>query len=394
MPPDTDPGRRAATVTFGQSGNARAFQRDGWAAAEAGFTWSIGPASSLSVPYRAGEGTLTLEMRVSPMRAPPGITRQSLTIVVNGTEYGTDSLGEDSVLAFPLTGIPSGQSGRAEIELRHPGATAPADHYATDDRRCLGVCVRSLTLLWLPRRAAFTPRHRPRLVVPGPEFQHDIVRGCTGLPPPELMRRFLSLGHNCEFGLVQRHIEVEQPSLLRFAGIHPHDILAGLELGFAGIDDPAQIRLLEEDNKGQLQYLVRCEKYGMQFHSFIPVASKPAAAMHAQMVQHLRFLRRLFESSLGEGRSMFVLHHIACASIAQVRPFLRALRQWGPNALLFVTADDGEVGSVDQMEADLFHGHIDYLMSQEVPDVINTPAWLSICCNAYRMWRETGGGVD
>jgi hypothetical protein len=394
MPLDADPTRIAATITFGDGGNAGAFLREGWTAPERGFTWSVGPRSVLSVPYNAGEGMLTLEMRASPMRALPRLISQELTVVVNGTAYGTDKLGEDSVLAFPLSGIASGVAGCAEIELRHPGAAAPADYIDTDDRRCLAICMRSLRLLWLPREPAFTPRHRPRLMVPGPGYQEEIVRGCTALAPLDLMQQFLSLGHNCEFGLVQKHLGVTAASLLRFGGTDPHDILAGLECAFDGIDDPGQISLFREDNKGEQQYWVRCEKYGMQFHSFIPVASTTEREMHAQMARYLGFLRRQFEASMREGRFIFVLHHIACASPAQVRPFLRALRQWGPGALLFVTPDTAEIGSVDQVEANLFHGHVDFLMTQEKPDVINAPAWLSICANTYRMWRETGGGQD
>ena len=121
MPLDADPTRIAATITFGDGGNAGAFLREGWTAPERGFTWSVGPRSVLNVPYNAGEGMLTLEMRASPMRALPRLISQELTVVVNGTAYGTDKLGEDSVLAFPLSGIASGVAGCAEIELRHPG---------------------------------------------------------------------------------------------------------------------------------------------------------------------------------------------------------------------------------------------------------------------------------
>ena len=380
----------AAYVTFGAEGNAQALQVDGWSVPESGFTWSTGDGSRIRIPYRPGRGRLTLEISVIPMRAP-GVAPQVLTVLVNGVACGTETVDLECTLGFLLHNVPPGPGGDIELGLHHPGAAAPADYVGGTDTRRLGVAVQEIVLQWLPDERPFTPRRRGSLALRPPALLAEMVRGCTGLAAADLLPYFESIGNNCEFGLVQRMYQVEQLGLLRFGGIAPADLLRGLDTGFDRIDDPAQITLLTESNAGREEYVIRSERYRAQFHSFTSTATPPDE-MRRKMVAHLGLLRRKFEETLQGGQSIFVLHHPSCASVAQVRPFLNVLRSWGPTALLFVTADDQPVGSVDQLAADLFQGHIDQLMPQDHPDQINDAAWLSICANTYRMWREGGGG--
>ncbi len=386
---ETPAGGQAAYVRFGVAGDAAALQIDGWSVPEDGFTWSLGEGSRIRIPYRAGQGTLWLELTVTPMRAVPAVPHQVLTVVVDGTQCGTETVGMACTLAFPLRGIAGGSSGEIELCLMHPGAAVPADCTESDDQRRLGVAVHEILLHWHPAEPDFTPRFRSALPVPHPDMLFENVRGCTGLDPAALMFQFESIGHNCEFGLVQRILKAEPLGLLRFGGIPPADLLRGLDCGFDGIDDPAQIAFDTEVNEGRDEYVVRADRYAMRFHSFVSVADTPHAEMLHKMAVHLSFLRRMFEEKLRGGETIFVLHHAACGSVAQVRPFLNVLRSWGPTALLFVTAGTGEMGSVDQVAADMFHGHIDRFMTQFDANEINAPAWLSICANTYRMWRET-----
>ena len=391
MPPPSHPGL-AAQLTFGAQGNATLLLRTGWSVPEPGFTWTVDDESRLSVPYPAGEGVLHLEMRVFAMAVPPALPHQRLGVRVNGVNYGTQTIAQDTWFGVALTGVAAGSAGELDIVLTHPDAAAPADLAGTSDTRRLAVAVRTLRLFWLPAAAPIRPRTRPPLRITGPDVMAEMVRGCTGLMPADLAFCLESLGANCELGLVQRRLQAEPLGLLRFTGISPAALLEGLESGFDGVEDPGQITLLEENNAGRQEYLIRCERYDFQFHSFVAVDTVTPNAMKRKMVSTLDFLRRKFVETLRLGNKLFVFHHPACATPAQALPYLRALRAWGPNALLFVTAGTAEAGSVSHVDDGLFQGHIDRLGIGEGGQDINGLGWLSICANGYRMWRESGAG--
>jgi hypothetical protein len=124
----------------------------------------------------------------------------------------------------------------------------------------------------------------------------------------------------------------------------------------------------------------------MQFHSYIAVESIQPEVMRNKMADYLGFLQRKFVSTLSSGEKIFVIHHGSFFTIAQVLPFLAALRAWGPNTLLWVTPRSGQDGAIDQLGAHLYRGHVDVRM--EDPGTTNKLTWLSLCANVFRLWRE------
>ena len=68
---------------------------------------------------------------------------------------------------------------------------------------------------------------------------------CPGSSPPgvatalpDLFLQFESMGHNCEFGLVQRHFGAEPLGLLRWNAISVEDVILGIEQQFEGVGNP------------------------------------------------------------------------------------------------------------------------------------------------------------
>jgi hypothetical protein len=109
------------------------------------------------------------------------------------------------------------------------------------------------------------------------------------------------------------------------------------------------------------------------------------------MLPYLAFLRRHFAGVLRDANRIFVLHHPQVTSPAHALPVLRRLRRYGNNSLLYVTAGAATAaGSVVQERARLFHGHIDRLARMEEAFTMDVPGWVSVCTNAYRLWREAG----
>jgi hypothetical protein len=379
----------AANLAFGAGGGAGICQVAGWSHPEDGFTWTDGPVSSLLIPYAAGDGVLMLQLHAFPFRMPGRLDAQRLLLTANGTPCGEARYIDDAVLAILLPNIVSGAGGTLDLRLHNLDAAAPADFGGSDDRRRLALGVRRMRLVWSPPEPPARSAGRPPLRGHGAMDITALVQGCTAIPAPELMHCFESLGHNCEFGLVQRQVGVNPLGLLRFGGIPTAELLAGLECGFEGIEDPGQITLLEDHNAGCLEYLVRSERYHMQFHSFIAMDAIPADRMRHRMAVYLGFLRQTFVETLCSGSKIFVFHHGTIVSHAQILPYLAALRAWGPNTLLWVTHRSGQAGAVDQLSAHLLQGHTDIRM-EDPGQSANVPAWLSLCANAYRLWREGG----
>jgi hypothetical protein len=73
-------------------------------------------------------------------------------------------------------------------------------------------------------------------------------------------------------------------------------------------------------------------------------------------------------------------------------PLLTMLRQYGPNALLYVT-EGGEhpPGTVEQIGQGLYHGFISRMAPLEDVGAGDLRAWLSICVNAFAVWRADMG---
>ncbi len=384
----------AAHVTFGIDGNARPLQLDGWSFTETNYTWAIDGKSRIRIPYQTGHGTLLLEITASPMLLMPVIRHQRLIVCANGMQIGDELVGGACTLGFVVPEAALDGSGQLVVTLEYPDAFVPKVRGVNPDERRLGFSVQDMLLLWVPREAPFAPRIRPPLPFADAGGREAAVRFCTALSTVDLLHRFESLGHNCEFGFMQRAAGAEPLGLLRFGGISPHNLLRGLDMAFEGIEDISRLRVFVESNRDREEYLVRDDRYSLQIHTGEFEGETTQEAVASKLSVHLAFLRRLFVEVLEDASRIFVLQHPAVRSQAQVLPVLNLLRSHGPNVLLYVTDDRAHPGgTVVQEKADLFHGYIDRLVSMHEPHLIDVDAWVGICANTYRMWREQGGGA-
>jgi hypothetical protein len=132
-------------ITFGAEGNAAAAQGIGWSGAEAGFTWSIGERSVLTLDNPGAADAYWLEMDVIPYVRPPLLPRQRLDVIVDGiTVHSFDPLPRGVVTcAFP--GISVGKD-KVEIVLNHPHAASPMLVTGEADDRRLAAAFRRVSL--------------------------------------------------------------------------------------------------------------------------------------------------------------------------------------------------------------------------------------------------------
>ncbi len=385
----------AARLVFGLGGNASASQLDGFSWPEDGHTWALGPEALLRIAVRPGPGDLMLELSLRPFMAPPYLMRQRIELTVDGVPIATEWAEDDTVLGFRIPGALVAGRGEIDVRLGLPDAVTPASLHVANDQRRLGCQLREALLVWIPPEPPVTKRRlMPLPIEKGcPQARMaELARFCTGLDLEQLMLHFESLGHNCEFGLVQRACGAEPHGLLRFVGMAIHRLLNGLDFEFEGIDDPSLVRAYPGPGPNP-EWLLRNDRYGMHAHSFTLVSQIDEASFVEQQIRRVRFQRRRLLEVLETGQNLFVFQRQEHMTEAHALPLLTLLRSYGPNALLFVTMDrEKPSGSVDLLGPHLYRGNIEKLAPVQEAQEFHLEPWVSICANAYRLWRETGHG--
>ncbi len=199
----------------------------------------------------------------------------------------------------------------------------------------------------------------------------------------ELLKQFESLGHGCEFGILQRYAGAEPLGLLRFSSAETEPFLRALRNGFAGVDNPDNIELFED---GTGEWRARIAPYDFAFHTGRQAADIDAEQIRKQESSRLELLKSKLLDDLEQPRRIFV--RFAADDEADAREIADAIRAYGPGILLWVTlADDANPGgSVRRLTHNLLRGHIDRFWTViDGAFELLTGQWLSICRNAYEM---------
>jgi hypothetical protein len=383
-----------AEFFFGWDSVATPLLGDGWSSPEAGYTWTVGSQSRLRLPATfGGNAPLVLELSLHGFCAPPACESQRLTVMLNGAVLGSATIAQPVTLAF-MVPERAAASGVLDITLLHPDAVSPAACDVSGDTRPLALAVSAVRLWRLPpggrdECAVFPPLPPEVFAKPGAPFS-----ATGGLAPAPLAEPFVSLGQNCEFGLMQRMVGAEPLGLLRFAGIDLPDLLRGLDTGFADVENPEHFDFKSGMFLERMEYLVLAKRHGIRLHTHIYVDdTADINAVALRVVGYLRFLRRHFVHTLQEGGRIFVLQHPGVTSAAQALPVLARLCAYGRNRLLYVTEEsDVPAGTVRREAEGLYHGAIDEFVPPDEGWRINVPAWLSLCANVWR--AEYGGARD
>lgn len=395
------PLRICARIMFGSNATpdaALATPGFGLGEAEPGLRWTLGPQSGFAMTLgdaaQAPDSNMWLELQASPFLAPPKIMAQPLRVWVNGVEAGHAMVHGPASLTFTVP--EAAQMGeRLDIILQHEAAASPHGLGLGPDTRPLGLALHQAILLRGDARhygeRAYAPRERPGF----DGAQEAAVRALTALSARELMGCFESLGITEEFALVQRMAGVEADGLLAAGNVAPAQLLAGLDCGFAGIGDGAGLVFYDAaDRAGASRPMVLQSRLGLAWRLPDALRGMEEASRAAAMGERLTAARRRLLGHLARGDRIFVYHQAGPLDEAEMRSLRLLLRSYGQNALLVLTAGPRlRDGAVQALAHGLYHGSVDYLTRPDrTPDQINMPVWLSICANAYRLWREDGFG--
>ncbi len=134
-------------MTFGSGGNAGPLTGEGWSAAEAGFTWTIGERSVLTMAVPGEASGYWLEMQVKPYLVPPVLPRQRLDVVIGGTLVHSFQAVPNGDVGFAVPGRLLAGRKTVEVVLEHPDAASPMQIERHHDGRRLAVAFYRMTLV-------------------------------------------------------------------------------------------------------------------------------------------------------------------------------------------------------------------------------------------------------
>ncbi len=201
----------------------------------------------------------------------------------------------------------------------------------------------------------------------------------------DILRAFESLGDNCEFGLVQSSLGVEQLGFFRFNSVSADALLRVIGNGFADFDNFSgpEIEIACND-----ELIVHIPDYGFRYHTFYRKGEADIDRLRRQQTRVTQYLARKFREDLCAAEKIFI-RKSATASIGEITALHAALRRHGDATLLWVTlAGDGRAGEVEVLEPGLLKGYIDCFSAYKDATAASF-AWFEICRAAHALWRGT-----
>ena len=211
--------------------------------------------------------------------------------------------------------------------------------------------------------------------------------------PADLLMRFESLGENCEFGFVQRHVGAEPLGLLRWASTPTQHLLTLLRTRFEGVGQPEFTQLYTEVNG---EFWVMDPRYDLRTHTFVfeqGFSDEQKTRFQQQMAARFRFLRKKLLEDLEDGTKIFVLRSQDALPHETIEAVYAAVAAYGPNWLLHVRLADPlhAAGTLERLHDRLMVGYI----ATALP--LDHAGWQQVCSNAHALVhslaREVAGAA-
>lgn len=367
------------TVWLGPHGNDHDHLLDGWSdVQDDGFRWTVGKESHMELPPPGKPGDWLLLLSFAPFLFDAALPTQRLSVSVNGRLLEEFEVDGHMVVCCRIPKDCLRLNAPIGIRFGHPDATSPKALGYSPDERELGFAFYEVSLATAStRKQAATP---PRKAAPPPDLP---------LEPQDLLMQFASLGDNCEFGLIQRRHHADPMGLFRFAATPYPALIAALQDDFEKLLDPTRLMFRLRGPRPR-EYILHHRDYSFQIHTLTMEATLPIARIFDREFKKLVFLRRLMLADLAAGNRIFVHKHNVALDWFYIEHLGRLLHRHGPNVLLTVIpAPPGVVpGHVEVAAPFLLRGHIDSFRPYECASEAGSPVWLTLCRNAYQLWRS------
>ena len=229
------------------------------------------------------------------------------------------------------------------------------------------------------------------------EALQPILASHHASPPPmdrmvdkEIMNRFLSLGDNCEFGLIQRWATAEPVDLMRFATFflpgpkRLERLIEALGVEFEGLGDPDNLRCELHGTPPNREFMIRDTKWELFYHTNRHEGTVDADKLKAQQVATLQLRKRKLISELKSSKRILVWKSNDGSAEADIRHLIAELRKFGPNLLLWVQLADAKhpPGLVEYAGQGLLKGYVTrFAPYSDASDIAFEP-WHIVCRNA------------
>lgn len=196
----------------------------------------------------------------------------------------------------------------------------------------------------------------------------------------DVLRRFESLGDNCEFGLVQAACGVNQLGFFRFNNTAFPALMRAIETGFEDFDDPRDLRLEVAVND---ELIVHIPGYDLRYHTFLRASSVDEERLLATQSRFLSYLARKMRDDLQSGDKIFLRKDQIGLGSAEMERLLVALQAHGPNQLLWVV--EGAQAPVERLGDALLRGTVETFSTYMDARTFSFD-WFGLCREALRLF--------
>jgi hypothetical protein len=204
----------------------------------------------------------------------------------------------------------------------------------------------------------------------------------------ELLASFMSLGSNCELGVVQYYCGVEPLDLLRFGWVPFAGLIGQLDAAFAAFANPDKM-VIGPDQFG-FEYMLREPTSGIRLHTGQRVSEIAVDTMSPREVRRVTRLARKLLEELRDGDRIAVYcgDGLGEAEIATLR---RALSRHGSVRLLAVTSAPSleDIGCVRRWDDLTLLGFLDRVSPPRWARYPSVDIWLAMLRAADRMFRAS-----
>lgn len=406
--PDASIGAAPSVYTFGRSGTVLPFLRDGWHGGEDNYTWTDGSSSQLELPAPPTPGFYVLRLDASSLNVPEDVSKQYVTILLDGIVIGQYSLREPSAWVMPLPRELTEGRTSLPLTLIFPDPRHPADIGPSKDARLLGIAVSRVAVLPLPAyltsagslRAGQAGVARPiavsdQFLMDGKAALPAAVRAALGIDSATLMRGFESLGTNSEFGVVQRKLGLEVLNLFRFCETTLPDLTKALSDDLRAADAP-ELVTVEMEDAHKREYTLALPRYKIRWQMSAHENDSDRESLRRANAIALGYLRRKFYEGLRTGRKIYVLKRARPIPTGQAAVLLMELNRCGSATLLCVeVASNGRrPGEVELLMPGLMRGYIARFAPDDDVESADPMDWLPVLANAALLKRRPDMSVS
>jgi|GEM_PF-3883143 len=205
----------------------------------------------------------------------------------------------------------------------------------------------------------------------------------------DLMLRFASMGDNCEFGIVQRKLDVDPLDLLRFAAVPLRWILFGLDDGYARMDDPNLCELTVDAVSGPVPHWYAYQSfYRIPFATGIAEHQQTHANIHRDIFRRFQFLGKKFIRELGTGKRIFLFRRDFPIADEELAAVLVRFRRYGSAWLVAVQEADAEhpSGTIERVLPGVLRVFVPaFADARCVVETVDVPLWTRLCRDIYRI---------